>query len=341
MLATTHYNSLKLFALNEEGMMNASVEFDADTLEPTYHLRIGVPGSSNAMTIASRLGLRSEIIAEAKSITGDDAQHVEKIVSKMNRARRQLERERAEFHRARREHEEAAARLAAERESLEAERERARKHGFEEARRVVQEARDEAQRIIQSLRDQRREGKATQTASDALTELVGKVERQERGAEPAPPEPAPFAEGDVVLVRSFGGKRAVVVGAEPGGKMRVTVGAVQLEVEAADLELVESVIKDQDLRDHIGAIRVRKALAAPDEIHLRGMRVDEALAEMEKFLDDAGLAEHESVRIVHGKGTGALREAVRQYLRQHPAVRECHVAPLNEGGDGVTVAVLR
>jgi DNA mismatch repair protein MutS2 len=339
-MATTHYNSLKVFALNEPGLTNGSVEFNPETLAPTYHLRIGVPGSSNAMSIASRLGLPSDIIQAARAITGGDSQQVEKVVAKMHKARRQLDRERVAHREARKEFEEKMAALEREAQELREARERGLREGFGEAREIVRTARDEARGILQSLRSQKREGKTTQLASDNLATLAEIVEETAKTVDPPVPEGPALHVGDTVLLRSLGGKKAVVLAEERDGRVRVSVGAVQVDAERADVDLIESAVRDPGLRDQVGALRAAKAVVVPTEINLLGLRVDEALQEVEKYLDDAALAEHESVRIVHGKGTGALREAVRRFLREHRAVREFHDAPLNEGGHGVTIAAL-
>ncbi len=340
MMATTHYNSLKVFALNEPGMTNASVEFNPETLAPTYRLRIGIPGSSNAMSIASRLGLPSEIIQAARAITGEDSQQIEKVVQKMHKARRQLDRERIAHRIARSEFEEQKAALEREAQELREARERGLREGFREARDVVRTAREEARGILQSLRGQKREGKVTQQASDNLATLAEVVEEAVKAVDPPAPEAPPLRVGDTVLLRSLGGKKAVVLEETREDRVRVSVGAVQIEADRSDLEFLEPAVTDPRLRDQVGALRAAKAVLVPTEINLLGLRVEEALQEVEKYLDDAALAEHESIRIVHGKGTGALREAVRRFLREHRAVREFHDAPLNEGGHGVTIAVL-
>lgn len=340
MMATTHYNSLKVFALNEPGMTNGSVEFNPETLAPTYHLRIGIPGSSNAMSIASRLGLPSDIIQAARAISGDDSQQVEKVVTKMHKARRQLDRERVAHREARAEYEQKVAALEEEARELREARERGMREGFGEAREIVRTARDEARGILQSLRSQKREGKTTQLASDNLATLAEIVEETAKAVDPPAPEGPRLRVGDTVLLRSLGGKKAVVLVEERDGRVRVSVGAVQVDADRVDVDLVEPAVRDPHLRDQVGALRAAKAVVVPTEINLLGLRVDEALQEVEKYLDDAALAEHESVRIVHGKGTGALREAVRRFLKEHRAVRQFHDAPLNEGGDGVTIAAL-
>lgn len=342
-LCTTHYNSLKVFALNEPGMMNASVEFDQETLAPTYRLRIGVPGSSNALSIAARLGLNADVVRAARELVSAESGRVEDVVARLETARRELERERAEHRRALAQLQESQASLDREREALEAERRRALKEGFAESRAVVQRARDEAREIIRALRDQRSEGKATQRATDQLAELARAVDSEAQAA--VPPETrsnvpeVDVREGDVVMVSSLGGKRGVVLSGPRDGRVRVSAGAVQVEVPVSDLQVL-SPVPDREMRERVGAIRVEKAFTVPLEIDLRGLTVDEAIVSIDKFLDDAALAEHERVALIHGKGTGALRQGVRAHLRGHKAVKDFHDAPPEAGGSGVTLVHL-
>lgn len=338
-MATTHYNSLKVFALNEPGMVNASVEFDPETLAPTYRLRIGIPGSSNAMAIASRLGLPHGVLEAARVISGDDSRQVERVVAKMHKARRQLDRERMIHRIARKELEEQREALEQETRELREARDRGVREGFGEAREVVRAAREEARGILQALRSQKREGKATQSASDSLAALEVEVEAKAQEAVEPVDEGPPLRVGDTVLVRSLGGRKAIVLEEPRESRVRVAIGAAQIDAERADLDYVESPVTDPRTRDEVGMLRAAKAVVVPIEINILGLRVDDALAQVEKYLDDASLAEHESVRIVHGKGTGALRDAVRTHLRQSHLVREYHDAPLNQGGNGVTIAV--
>jgi len=340
-LTTTHYNSLKTFALSEPGIENASVEFDPETLAPTYRLRIGVPGSSNALAIASRLGLNSDVLKAARELIGDDAVRVERVVSDLERSRRRYDRERLDLQRETREGERERAALEREREELAAERERLRKEGVAEATQLVRLAREQAQDALRDLRAQQQEGRGTQAARDKLKALESLV--RERGQELEPdvePEPLPEVhEGDSVRVASLGGKRGVVVDEPRGRKVRVSAGGLQVDADLADLEVLQG-SADRDIRDQVGVIKVQKALSVPTQLDLRGMTVDEALDLIDKFLDDAALAEHEHVVLLHGKGTGALREGIRRHLRQLPVVKDFRDAPLNEGGDGVTVVKL-
>ncbi len=347
-LTTTHYNSLKVFALTEPGMMNASVEFDGQTLAPTYRLLIGVPGSSNAMSIASRLGLRTEILMEARELVGEDAVRIERVVTDLERSRRRFEREKGDLAHARGSAERELERLQEEREELRAERERIRKEAVADAREVLRQAREEAQEVLRQLRQQDREGRSTQAARDRLQSL----ERDVADQLGAPAEPCvadeteaqacaePLEVGDTVELKALGGKRAVVVDTgRGGGKVRVSAGGLQMDVDVGELTRLAPA-SDRQIRDQVGALKVTKAMSVPTEIDLRGLTVGEAIDQVEKLLDDAALAEHTEIRLIHGKGTGALKQGLRRHLAEVPVVRAMHDAPLNAGGSGVTIVEL-
>ncbi len=339
-LATTHLNDLKIFAEAEERVCNASVEFDPETLAPTYHLRIGLPGSSNAFAIAERLGVPREVLEHGRAMLSTETKRLEEAVAEMERARRALERERQALEDACAEHTAEAERARREAQLLREERERAQREGFAEARRIVSEAREEARRILEELRRQPREGKATQRAVDRLKALEQRVAEEEARATTPPPAELPdIRPGDAVLLRSIG-KRGVALSApDEDGRVEVSVGAVKMEVPTAELELVDQPVAEET-RDMVGQLRLEKTFAAKREIDLRGLTVDEATLLLDKFLDDASLAELDRVYIIHGKGTGALREGVREFLKNHRLVKSFRFAEQHEGGTGVTIAEL-
>jgi len=335
--ATTHYGALKTFGLQEPRAQNASVEFDPDTLAPTFRLRTGVPGSSNALAIAKRIGLPREVIADARDIVPRDRVRVEEAILEMERARRDYEARSRALAQATREHERRASMYEEQAKQLAEERKRALREGWGEAKRVVADAREEARQALAALRKQTREGRATQQVQEELRRLAERVEAAAEAAETPEPTPLPDVRpGDVVHVRSLGQRGVVLEPPGPDGRTPISIGAARAEVDIADLERVDSVT-DPAMRDTIGAMRVTKSLSVPKEVHLRGLRVEEALDRLEKFLDDASLAEHRRVFIVHGKGTGVLRDAVREYLRSDPRARSFQYAEQSEGGLGVTV----
>jgi DNA mismatch repair protein MutS2 len=347
---STHYNELKAFAYAQEGMENASVAFNAKPLEPTFRLLIGQPGSSNAFSIAQRLGLPRSVVARARERLGEVGRDFVRALQKveatqqelsqrrreavatseeLERLREQHERELAEFHRRRRE---------------------AMQKGFSEAQEIVRTARARAVEIIAELQAQ---PKHTQQAEALRAELAAEeatLERQEAVLERemqvaeatvAPPEaPRPLAKvetGQRVRVADWG-RDGTVVELLDHGRALVAVGAFRVEVPVGELYAAA----EPPAPAPAGEILIlRKQMNVPAEISLRGQRVEAALGDLDKYLDDAALAGRAEVRVVHGKGTGAMRQAVHQFLRQHPAVASFALAPDDEGGSGATVAKLR
>ncbi len=335
-VATTHHNELKVFAHNHPDVENASVEFDPVTLQPTFHLRIGVPGSSNAFDIAERLGLSLDIVRRARDSVQQGAAAVEDMIRDLERSRRELASERsaagavrADLDELARRHEEQIARLSAERDRL-------LREAHERAAGIVREVEEEARRIIADLQAQPRQSKVTE---ERLAELRAVRRRIEAVAEPGPSHPPPEVRpGDLVCSRRLG-RQGLVVAHPVDGTVAVQMGKMRVEAPLTDLELVEA-YEDEASRDDAARLRLVKAFETSGEIHLRGLTVDEGLVELEKYLDDAFLAGRDSVRIVHGKGTGVLRQAIHEYLSTHPHVRSFADADRASGGEGVTIVRL-
>ncbi|MFQ6099221.1 MAG: endonuclease MutS2, partial [Armatimonadota bacterium] len=341
-MATTHSNDLKAFAYTTEGIENACVEFDPETLRPTFHLAIGVPGSSNAFEIAARLGLEQRIVDRARHHLGQGRRSIETIIRRMQRLRAELERERASAGRVRAEVDVLAAKYEAELAHLEAQRDDALRVSYEEAEEIVCRAEREAARIIGEMQRQPRQSKVTQEGRERLMRMRQEVLKQKRAAlepEPEPEGPPPdIRPGDLVHIRGMD-QQGVALGPPVDGRVTVQVGQMRVEARAHDLELAEE-YEDDSVRDAAAKLRLDKSLQTRAEIHLRGMTVDESIAELEKYLDDVFLSGQKCVRIVHGKGTGALRRGIHQYLRQHPHVKSFTMADRDAGGEGVTVVNL-
>ncbi len=343
-MATTHYGELKQFALSAERFKNASVEFDVKTLRPTYHLRIGVPGASNALDIAARLGMPPELVQRARRYLGKARAEAENATQRLEETQRELEeqrmaaaRERAEAERLRRDYEKRLAKLE---ERVDKELEEAQR----EAAQTVRQAQDEANAILRELRGVGRESKQTEEARRRLKTMRERVETEvprktPRETSPAQrPLPHPFPrDGDTVRVRSLN-REAILLSQPHQNKVEVRVGAMKIQVAAHDIEPME---QPRITAGGVSAIRLSKAMSVPEELNLIGKTTDEALPELEKYLDDAILAEAEEVRIVHGRGSGALRAAVQRALSRTRAVREFRQAPAHLGGEGATIAVLK
>lgn len=346
-LATTHYGELKQFALSAERFKNASVEFDTQTLRPTYRLRIGVPGASNALDIAARLGMPPELVQRARRYLGKARSESETATARLEETQRELEeqrlaaaRERAEAEKLRRDYEKRLAKLETRvgKELEDAQR---------EAAQTVRKAQDEANSILRELRGASSVGRESKQTEAARTRLKTLRERVDAGLDkkiprasplPATPRlPSPYPKnGETVRLRSLN-REGILLSQPHQNKVEVRVGALKVQVAAHDVEVVE---QPRITAGGVAALRLSKAVSVPEELNLIGKNTDEALPELEKYLDDAILAEAEEVRIVHGKGSGALRAAVQRFLSRTSAVQEFHQAPPHLGGEGATIARL-
>ena len=349
LIATTHHSELKLFAHREAGVQNASVEFDVETLAPTYRLRIGVPGQSNALAIAERLGMPGAIVEAAREGLSHGQRDLEAVLGDLRTqlsaaedraARAAADRDAAEELRG--DLERQLATLADESERLRAEsRERVREE-VRDAERMLQRARREVEsaRLEQAAADLER-------AREAVAALA-----PEPPSEPKPPSedslapaervgvraprtlPAPEL-GSRVWLRGIGSPGEALSEPDEAGEFEVQLGALRTRVRLVQVERIE-----QPDGAVIVAVSVPPAPSAPEQIEIRGQVVAEALPSVEAFLDDAARAGRERVRIIHGKGTGALRRAVRELLARHPLVIAYESGTAQEGGEGVTVALL-
>ncbi len=325
-VVTTHYGELKALAYQRDGVENASVEFDSQTLQPTYHLRIGTPGRSNAFTIARRLGLEEAVVERARSYLDRQTREADAVLEGMEHQRRAAERERQEAARLRSELEALRAGYQGRLQRLEEDRARLLEQAREQARQVVEEARQQVEALLEALRTQRREQAAAE-ARRRLRELAGRL------ASPRTPPAGPPLErvrlGQTVRVASLGAD-GVVVGVF-GEHAEVQVGAARVRVPREDLRVPQA----SGLRPAARQVAFQPPAVSP-RLDLRGLTADEAVARLEKYLDDALLAGLDRVVVVHGKGTGALRRAVHEALRTVPGVRFSLAVP-EEGGEGATV----
>jgi len=338
-IATTHYNALKTFALNEPRAENACVDFDPETLRPTYRLLIGTPGSSNALTIAERIGLPRPIVEMARSVMPSERLRVEDAIREMERSRRAYDEQRGVLEHTRREMEHEAERHSTEADELERRRKQAVREGWAEAQQIVAQARHEALKILADLREQPREGRATQESQQQLAKLQEVVAEAAARATLEPQTAGgdlDLLPGDVVRVRSIGQRGIVLSEPDDAGRIQVAVGTARMDVPIGDVEALDGA-EDLEIRTNARELHIVKSLTVPREIMLRGLTVDEALLELERFMDDAALAQHDRIYVIHGRGTGALREAVRNYLRHCPLAASFEYAPPDEGGIGVTV----
>jgi DNA mismatch repair protein MutS2 len=347
-VATTHYSELKAFAHEQPGTTNASVEFDVETLSPTFRLSIGLPGRSNALAIATRLGLPGEIIESAHEHLGSAGVQMEQLLEGLESERKAAadERYRLSMERAEAEYQ----RREMERRQAETEEERVRilNEAREQARRELEKAQSELGRMRGLMR--RRNGPSEEQLS-ALRAQMNKLE--ERTAPVASTVRAPRREvereqlaglpevGDTVYIRSMETRGELASAPNPRGEVEVRMGALKVRVPAEDVVRLSKRQARAEGTPPAVTLPQRAETAAPDlQLDLRGFRVEDGLEEAEKYIHDAYMAGMPFARILHGKGTGALRQAIRQQLAHNPLVKSYKSAEANEGGDGVTVVTL-
>lgn len=347
--ATTHYAELKIYATNTPGVQNASCEFDVDTLRPTYRLLLGIPGKSNAFAIAQKLGLPEHIIEDARGRLGTETASFEATIEKLERQRQSMERDAEETARKLHEAQEDARKAQRLRVELEVRLEKAEERGRREAARIVEEARrtaEEAFTEIDRLRqaqseqeDHRRQNEARAKLRRDLNEAADKLSAP---APSAPPQKSarPLKAGDLVEIRSAG-VRATVLEISPDGTLHLQAGVMRVTARQEDVLLLEDGAREETARAAERAGVSLRAETMRPELDLRGMLTDEAIPVLERFLDDAALAKLGSVTIIHGKGTGALRQAVQRSLKTHPQVKSFRLGRYGEGETGVTVVELR
>ena len=340
--ATTHYSELKLFALSTPGVENASCEFDVATLKPTYRLLIGIPGKSNAFAISGKLGLPEDIITQAQELIGAQDEAFEDVISELEEKRVKLEREEARARELRSEIERLRNELATEQEKLAERRNAILGKARDEAREIIQNAKDTADKAIRQMNKAgMTAGKEAEAIRSGLREELNKLGAEtEQKERKAGKKPEKLHIGDAVHVVSLNLNGTVSTLPNEKGNLTVRMGILHSEVNIADLELIEEETSP-DGKSRVtggGSIRMSKAMTIKPEINLVGKRVDEAMPELEKYLDDAYLSHLPSVRIIHGRGTGALRDAVRSMLKKNKHVKSWRQGEFNEGGYGVTVA---
>ncbi len=349
--ATTHYAELKTFAMTTPGVENASCEFDVETLRPTYKLLIGIPGKSNAFAISQRLGLDPAVIATAKAQMDSESIRFEDVLTQLEEKRQSLERDKTEAEKLRLQRESDAKRAREFREQMERAKENARTRGEAEAKRIIREARAQADAIFEELTQLRRaqEREANwQNVNDARAAIRGQLNQAEESLhyreerEPIPAPSRPIQAGDMV---ELGGTRTkALVTAVNGDKLQLTAGNMKLTVKAGEVRLIEEAEKveqREQKRKVQTAVRLAGARAAVNELDIRGMMTDEAELTVDQFIDNALMGKLNQVTIIHGKGTGALRKAVQQQLKRHPAVKSFRLGRYGEGEDGVTVVELK
>lgn len=349
--ATTHYAELKVYATNENGIQNASCEFDVETLSPTYKLLVGVPGKSNAFAISERLGLSKEIIDDAKARIGVQNASFEATIEKLEQTRALLERDRAETAKKLREAEESAKKAAFLRAELSVRLEKADEKAKRDAERIIAEARQTAENTFAELDEMRRkmnDDEQTQEINHARSELRRKLnESQGKLKAKAPEQPKEEKKsardvraGDTVEIKSMGVK-AEVIDVNPDGTLNLRAGIMNVKLKPDDVYLIEGHAAKQKKQSVTLAGSTAPRAAVSPEIDLRGMESIEAVNAAEEYIDSAVMGKLKTVTIIHGKGTGALRAAVQQMLKRNKAVKSYRLGRFGEGESGVTIVELK
>ena len=348
-MATTHYSELKVFALSTPGVENGCCEFDVETLRPTYRLLIGVPGKSNAFAISQKLGLSQDIIEEAKTHLTKQDEDFEDLLADLEQKRVTIEQERDQINSYKEEIRELKQRLESKQEKLDLSRDKILREANEQARNILQEAKDYADTTIRNFQ---KYGKAAGVSAKDMEKERGKLREKmstvdkKLSAKNAAPKKShkqltakDLHIGDSIKVLSLNLKGTVSTLPDVKGNLFVQMGILRSQVNIRDLEkLDDTVITGGNFsKTGSGKIKMSKSASVSTEINLLGKTVDEAIMELDKYLDDAYIAHLPSVRIVHGKGTGALRKGVHNYLRRQKHVKSYRLGEFGEGDAGVTI----
>ena len=352
-MATTHYTELKTYALDTEGVCNASCEFDVETLRPTYKLIIGTPGKSNAFAISEKLGLPSEIVKRAGELVGSENKKLENILGELELMRIQTEKQLEAAKRARREYEEQRRIDEAEIAKRLKESEKTLEQARSKAQNMVNSAKLSSDFIMEQmdqLKKQRESERLGEELAKARREIKEHLRNNSDNYDPIEKRtaenyvlPRPLKKGDEVYVVSLGKKGFLTEDPDKSGKVGAQIGIIKTKVKVSDLQLVEN-----ETQVHIGGktqklsqVRVSVNRDFRGEVDLRGMIGDEAWSVVDKYIDDAVIAGFFTVRLIHGKGTGALKNALWAYLKRDPRVAKFHIAAFGEGDGGVTVVELK
>ena len=350
--ATTHYAELKVYAMTTPGVENASCEFNVDSLAPTYRLLIGIPGKSNAFAISERLGLPRYVIDKAAARLDAENVRFEDVLTQLDRQRQEMEQEKEKARRLRQEMEENSREAREYRQRIEAERAKATEKARAEARAILDEARDTADKVFKELNEMRkRQQKETdwQAANDQRADLRRRLNEAEDalGVRPEPelpPKTRDAVEGDTVELVKMG-TQATVLKVNKDGSLLLQAGILKITAKQDEVRVVEGA-NAAAARKTAKAYAQRaehklRSLGASPEVDLRGMMTDEAIAALDIYLDNALLAHLEQVTVIHGKGTGAVRKAVREHLKRSRYVKSFRPGHYGEGEDGVTIVELK
>ena len=351
-MATTHYSELKIYALSTNFVENACCEFDVETLRPTYRLLIGIPGKSNAFAISSKLGLSDEIIHAAKEQISKEDESFEDVIADLEQSRVTIEKEQQEIAEYKERIRTLQEQLQKKNEKIDQAKDKILRDANEKARAILQEAKDVADETIRDFNkagasaDIKELEKKRQKVRDKINEKNGKLalgNTQKKPADQKTVDPKKLKKGDSVKIISMNLKGIVNTLPDARGNLFVQCGIMRMQTNVNDLVPVkeETITAPALLRTNTGKLKMSKSFSVSSEINLLGCTVDEAIAKLDKYLDDAYLAHLPSVRVVHGKGTGALRNAVQSHLKRLKYVKEYRLGEYGEGDAGVTIVTFK
>lgn len=351
-MATTHYSELKIYALSTNFVENACCEFDVETLRPTYRLLIGIPGKSNAFAISSKLGLSDEIIHAAKEQISKEDESFEDVIADLEQSRVTIEKEQQEFAEYKERIRTLQEQLQKKNEKIDQAKDKILRDANEKARAILQEAKDVADETIRDFNkagasaDIKELEKKRQKVRDKINEKNGKLalgNNQKKPANQKTVDPKKLKKGDSVKIISMNLKGIVNTLPDARGNLFVQCGIMRMQTNINDLVPVkeETITAPALQRTNTGKLKMSKSFSVSSEINLLGCTVDEAIAKLDKYLDDAYLAHLPSVRVVHGKGTGALRSAVQSHLKRLKYVKEYRLGEYGEGDAGVTIVTFK
>ena len=343
-IVTTHYGALKAYAHTQQSMENASMEFDWTTLRPTYRLQVGVPGSSNALKIAAQLGIPSEILDEAEAHMGNNNVAVEDLLVRLQETQSELDTERERLEDKIREADTAYQKHTELLQTLEADQQTLKQQAENEARNIVAGARRTVENLVADIRKEQASKASIRNAFSKIETAKKSLQQEKPKKQPEPSKKVKIkvAIGDKVRVKKLN-RFGEVIAIKTSGKvpLQVLMGDMKMQVAYDDIDSVHPKQKSAHLSTSVLDIQYNKASAVSDELDMHGMRAQEASERINKYLDDAILAGFPSVRILHGKGTGALRQVVHAALKEYPYVANYKPASFDEGGEGVTVATFK
>ena len=357
--ATTHYAEIKEYALQTPGVCNASCEFDVETLKPTYRLLIGIPGKSNAFANSQRLGLPEEIIEAAKRNISAEKTRFEDVLSQLDQTRQELEKEKEEVDRLRAEQLESKRNLEQFKQKTYKQMDRELQNAQEKANRIVSSVKAESEKLLQELDDIRRQKESeefSRLVQGAKSSYRSNINRLEDTANPVIGRvkeeytpPRPFKKGDLVLITQLNEEGVLLSDPDNAGNVQVQAGIIKTKVPVSDLRLVDKKRRRQlnrmEKKSNGGGVTRtltdKSQRSASSEIDLRGQTIEEGIMMVDQYIDSCLLMGIKTITIIHGKGTGALRNAIQQHLKNHKAVRSFRLGVYGEGENGVTIAELK